>query len=595
MPIPLVLAISSGRGNSVAGSEEQGTYRMTKMSLAYLYPDPDLGLPQPYFELNRETVTIGRHPGNDLSLLLESVSRYHARIERTSGKWNISDLGSSNGTFVNGEKIDEAYPLHERDVITLGRAAFSFSLVGPGQSPAADEEHTSSVRIVTDDLGSATILSTQLSSESTPFKTAGATAGEYDLATLQKMTQRLMTLYRLSDMLRSATSRDEVLNSVIDLIFEVLPADRAVILTLDEPDEELEPQLVRYRNPSDQKELNLSRSIVQKCIRDRVAILSRDAKIDSRFSGSESIIASDIRSAICLPLVSKRNIIGVLFLDTNEMVTAFTEEDLNFASSLANELAMTLDNMNLTQENIHNERLAAVGQTIAGLAHNIKNILQLARGGIELMDGAIKRKAYADIETFWPVVRRGIDRMQSLTQEMLDFSRHTTPMLVEADVNVVLQELVETFRQDRRESGVEIQLHTDAALPRRRIDPDGLNKAVMNLLSNAMDALEGAPGTILISSAGLRDTIAIRVQDNGKGIPREKLNRIFQPFFTTKGSKGTGLGLSMTRKYVEDMGGSITVDSEEGRGTTFTIVLPPLSSEIGYDFEDRQRQPTTFI
>ncbi|MGI8905091.1 MAG: ATP-binding protein [Candidatus Sumerlaeaceae bacterium] len=557
------------------------------MSQAFLYPSAELDLEPQFYELAPPNVTLGRHPNNTIVLLVESVSRYHAKLQDAGAKWTVEDVGSSNGTFVNGERVTDPYAVKEGDVITLGRADFTFSFLKPQEYTAAgragQEVHTSSVNIVTDEPGTSTILSTQLSTDSTPFKTAGIPESRDDVAALQKMTKRLMTLYKLSDILRAATNQDEVVNSVMDLIFEVLPADRGVILTIDSPTEELEPLIVRFRDPSYSEELSISRTIVQKSLDERVAILSRDVRVDSRFAASESILASDVRSAMCVPLVSKRSIIGVLFLDSKESVRAFSEDDLNFASSLGNEVAMTLDNLALAQENIHNERLAAVGQTIAGLAHNIKNILQLARGGIELMDGAIKRKATEDIESFWPVVRRGIDRMQSLTQEMLDYSRHTAPELVSVDVNVVLTDLAQSFRQDQVEPGVDVLVELAPELPERRIDPDSLNKAIMNLLSNAVDAFDGTGGKIVISTHAVRQTIFIRVQDDGKGIPKDKQLKIFQPFFTTKGSKGTGLGLSMSRKYVEDMGGTMSLESEEGRGTTFTITLPPLHSTVEMD------------
>ena len=449
-------------------------------------------------------------------------------------------------------------------------------------------DSTSSVNIVGEELSSSTIISTQLSADSTPFETNLTPEQRQDIRTLQRMTQRLMTIYKLSDLLRSATTQDEILSNVMNLIFDVLPADRGVIMLLEPGGGELEPQIVRFRDDAPNQELNISRTIVQKCLNERVAVLSRDAKIDSRFNSSESIMASDIRSAMCIPLVSKKNLVGILFLDTKESVRAFTEDDLTFAASLGNEVAMTLDNLLLTQENIKGERLAAVGQTVAGLAHNIKNILQLARGGLELMDTAIKRQAMSDMETFWPIVRRGIDRMQELTQEMLDYSRQTAPDLVEADPNVVVRELTETFKSDRVEPGIEIALELASGLPPRKIDPDGLNKAMMNLLSNAVDAFDGAGGRIVLSTLCRGDNIMIKVADNGKGIPKDKQNKIFQPFFTTKGSKGTGLGLSMTRKYIEDMGGTISVESEEGRGTIFTIVLPPSYSQLRFDTDKDQ-------
>ena len=213
-----------------------------------------------------------------------------------------------------------------------------------------------------------------------------------DISALSKANERLLTLYKLSETIRSSTSREEIMAGAMDLLFDIMPADRGAIMVIEVADEFPEPAYVKFRDPAAPDELQISRTIVQKVVDEHIAILSRDAKLDSRFNASESILVHDIRSAMCVPLLSKKKLLGVLFIDTRESVRVFNDDDLAFASSFANELAMTLDNYSLAQDNIRNERLAAIGQTIAGLAHNIKNILQLAKGGIELMDIAIGRK-----------------------------------------------------------------------------------------------------------------------------------------------------------------------------------------------------------
>lgn len=565
---------------------------------AYLYPDRELGLGDQAYELTKRVVTVGRHPNNDVALLLESISRFHARLEQRDNGWLLSDLNSSNGTFVNGERITMPRLLNNKDMITFGRADFSFSSISPEQRNAKRstestqpsimvEQHTSSINIVGDEQRPSLILSTQLSVESTPLPgKVFLEQGVPDIEGLRKANERLTTLYKLTEVIRSSLTREEILASVMALIFEVLPADRGAILIVDSADGQLEPKTIRFREDSGSTELSISRTIISKCRDERVAILSRDAKIDARFGSSESIMASDMRSAMCVPLISKKKLVGILFLDTRESVRVFTEDDLTFVASLANDVALTIDNLALAEENIKNERLAAVGQTIAGLAHNIKNILQLAKGGMELMDAAINKKRFQDLDTYWPVVRRGIDRMQSLTQEMLAFSRQTRPQLLDVSPNEVIRETIASFEKESMKPGVELQVQLAQELPPRKIDPDGLMKSLLNLIGNAADAFEDMGGEIVVSTMGEEDTVVIRVKDNGRGIPRDKLGKIFQPFFTTKGSKGTGLGLSMTKKYIEDMGGIVTVESDEGHGTTFTIALPPLVQEMKFDVQD---------
>ncbi len=566
---------------------------------AYLYPSKDLSLGDQPFELKGRVVTIGRHPNNDISLLQESISRFHAKLELIGTKWVITDLNSSNGTFVNGERIATPRTLSEGDVVTLGRADFIFSYLSPEERQRAQKEGTtptpissSGINLLDETSSSSTILRTQKNIEATPLPTRFLPAVGVDLAALQRANERLLALYKLNEILRTSTTSQEMMERAMDLIFECLPADRGVIMTVAGPGNALEPAVVRYRTGDQPTELAISRTIIEKALSEKVAILSRDASIDPRFSASESIIAHDIRSTMCVPMVSKNNAYGIIFLDCRETVHSFTEDDLTFLASLANDLAISLENANLLQESIKNERLAAVGQTIAGLAHNIKNILQLARGGIELMDAAVAKRSLEEVETFWPIVRRGIDRMQQLTQEMLDFSRQTKPELVEASVNEVILDTVHSFEKDSVDAGVQLELQLAEDLPKRKIDPNGLCKSLLNLLTNAVDAFEGTGGKIIISTSCVNGMTYIKVQDNGRGIPRDKLGKIFQPFFTTKGSKGTGLGLSMTKKYIEDMGGRIEVETVEGQGTTFTIILPPPPREMVFDL-DKDTSPAT--
>lgn len=540
---------------------------------AYLYPDAGSELPAGVISVDAAGADIGRGPESGVQVSVESVSRRHARLQRVNGAWLLSDLKSSNGTFVNGEPVTEPRVLRDGDILTFGKVTFTFRTTAAGEDgTGSDKDHTSGLRLVGDEEDSSVILSTQVSDQ-TPFKTATAekTAEQH----MERLNQRLLALYRLSDILRGASQREHIMASLMELIFENLPADRGVLLQVGDDPNDLEPEMFRYREGVESREFILSRSITRRSVVDRVAVLSRDVRMDKRFQSSESIMASDIRSAMCVPLAGKRHLMGLLFLDTSESVHAFSEDDLAFVSALATDAAMTLENLALVEENIRQERLAAVGQTISGMAHNIKNILQLARGGTELMEMAIQKKNFEEITTLWPITRRSIDRMQALTQEMLDFSRQAEPELSLGDVNKVIRQLAQMVQSDERTQLVELRVDCDDSCGHAMIDEDGLTKSLMNLLTNALDALQAHPHPeVLIGTENQKSNVMIRVRDNGPGIPPDLITKIFQPFFSTKGSKGNGLGLSMTRKYVEDMGGRLQVKSSPGQGSEFLILLP---------------------
>ena len=169
------------------------------------------------------------------------------------------------------------------------------------------------------------------------------------------------------------------------------------------------------------------------------------------------------------------------------------------------------------------------------------------------MDGAIQRRAADEIEAYWPVVRRGIDRMQSLTQEMLDYSRQTQPELHEASVNEVIDDTIRSFMQDRVDPAVDLEVQLSPDVPVRRIHPDGLYKALLNLIGNAVDAMSGAPGRIVVSTRFDKGTICIEVEDNGKGIPE-----------SVDMTNTRGLGLELVGMLTAQMDGTIRIDRRKG-------------------------------
>jgi two-component system NtrC family sensor kinase len=171
-----------------------------------------------------------------------------------------------------------------------------------------------------------------------------------------------------------------------------------------------------------------------------------------------------------------------------------------------------------------------------------------------------------------------VQRCKRITQNLLRFSRRTQSVIESVDLNAFLQEVVDLMEREARTSGIKFFCEPDRSLPPLLSDPSQLQQVFLNLITNAIDAHNGKPyGSIRIATradAGSREAV-VTVADTGSGIPPEHLNRIFDPFFTTKTvGKGTGLGLSICFGIVKRLGGSLSVRSEVGQGTEFTIVLP---------------------
>jgi len=530
---------------------------------------------QPEYVIDRFPATIGRHPINDIELGFESISRYHARFELREGKARLVDLHSSNGTFVNGKRVEIA-ALVDHDSVAFGSIDFTLILneqAAPGGPEGAPAEPLA-VQFEMREDPLEMVFHTELAGDTSH---ANVLQSEItDEMQLKQAKQRLVSLYRLQEVLRSTTDEETLLRSVLNLMFDVLPVDRGVVLTRDEQDPAVfRPIAIRAKTAAGREKIGISKTILQRCLREKVAILTRDATRDERFKEAESIFANRMRSVMCVPLLSAHHIFGFLHLDTTDAVRLFTEGDLTFLANVGQEVAIHLHNLRMLHEKIATERVAAIGQTITGMAHNVKNILVLSQGGIEMMEKQLHEKNYDALDETWGLVRRGVDRINRLVQDMLDYSKARTVQKRKIRIDEFLQELIETFSEAMIKQGIDCRLELDESSPALTLDADGLEKALVNLIVNAMEACGDATGGEIRLRAMMdaESRLILQVEDNAGGIPKEILPRIFVPFFTTKGSRGSGLGLAMTRKIVEDLGGHIEVKSTEGAGTCFTIIL----------------------
>ncbi|HPK02483.1 MAG TPA: ATP-binding protein [Candidatus Sumerlaeota bacterium] len=530
---------------------------------------------KPEYIIDQFPAAIGRHPTNDIELPFDAVSRYHARIEIYGGKPRIIDLRSSNGTYVNGKRVQVA-PIVDQDGISFGSLEFSLTIqeFDSDQRVITRSDQTSAVHFVQQDDMVQTVIHADLPDD-TSVPHLILEEDITDEETLRKAKIRLICLYRLQEVLRSTADEEKLMRNVLRLLFEVLPVDRGVMLMRDKDDPAVfRPCAVKVRDGLASESIGISRTILQRGLRERIAILTRNAPEDSRFQGAESIVANSMRSVMCVPLISARHVFGFCHLDTVEPVRMFTQEDLTFLATVCAEMATHLHNLRMVQDKIQTERMAAIGQTITGMAHNIKNILLLSQGGVEMMDKQLERKQYDTVEETWGVVRRGLERIHGLVADMLDYSRARTIEKRPIDLGEFLTELCATFADEMRKRNIDCRLELAPDLPRILVDVDGLEKAVVNLIVNALEALPEDKGTVTLRTLRNDEGHAqIEVEDDAGGIPAEVLPRIFVPFFTTKGSKGSGLGLAMTRKFIEDMGGRIEAHSSEGVGTRFTITL----------------------
>lgn len=252
--------------------------------------------------------------------------------------------------------------------------------------------------------------------------------------------------------------------------------------------------------------------------------------------------------------------------------------------AIGHQAALAVDDTRYYQAMVESERLAAVGQTIATLSHHIKNILQGIKGGSHLIELGLDANETDQVRRGWRIVNKNQNKIYNLVMDMLTYSKEREPLYELADLNEVVTEVVELVEERAREIGVAISVELDRSLPRIAIDPEGIHRAILNLVSNALDATEEKiDGQVQVRTIYVVQTsrALVQISDNGVGIASEDMGTIFALFASTKGARGTGIGLPVSDKIAREHGGGIEVQSELGLGTQFTLELPARVDDIG--------------
>ncbi len=410
----------------------------------------------------------------------------------------------------------------------------------------------------------------------------------------QDQRQDLDSLYEVSQELSASSNLSELLAFIIQKATMLVGAERGFVV-LVRPNGEFYIAAARHYAPRELRaeEHAFSTSLVTRVIRDEQPVLTTNVQEDARFELTQSIITQQIRSVLAVPLVGRGETVGAIYVDTRMSERLFTEADLKLLQAMASQAAMAIRNARLyqdaqasnerlsaalqelrqTQEQlVQAERLAAVGRLAASVAHELRNPLMVMRSALFFLDRLVATGNPAPAE----VVRRQIgkldaeiDRQGKIINDLLFFSRNRPRTLADVAINALLQETI--MRIPRAES-IAVQVDLDPTLDTIRADADQVQQVFVNLISNAVQAMREG-GVLRVSSRRDGFFATMQVSDTGVGIAPENLRRLFEPFFTTK-ENGIGLGLAVTRSIVEGHRGKISVESQEGRGTTFTVSLP---------------------
>ena len=291
-----------------------------------------------------------------------------------------------------------------------------------------------------------------------------------------------------------------------------------------------------------------------------------------------------MRAGVCIPLLGGDRVLGFLNLHDDRVPEAFASDEIALMLEVADQVAITIENSRLYEKMKERDRLAALGEMAAGLAHEIRNPLSSIKGAVQFLDPKSMPGQEGELMT---VIIEEVNRLNSVVTQFLEYSRPLRSTFTSTNLNDILTRTMKLLTGHELPASVVVKLDLAADVPPVNCDADQLKQVFINLALNAVQAMPNG-GILTIKTRQPRsnewhlqedapraigDQVEIRFSDTGEGIPEEVRRHIFIPFYTTK-KKGTGLGLAISQRIVKNHGGNIEVESKQGEGTQFILRIP---------------------
>jgi signal transduction histidine kinase len=556
------------------------------------------------FDLKKGPTTLGRAKENDIVILDASLSRMHARVDVNGDRIVLSDLQSSNGTFVNGDRITQCVLKHG-DTVMCGDVALQFR-----EDLHILHEISSGVRKGFADLLVAEKPRDKVSTSALKIK-------QKDVQ--QRSKDKLQILLEVSELLSNPEEINVLLQKIVQFLFVIMDVDRAAILMVNEETGMLEPRITQSAVEVHEGETIYSRSIVNYVLQKNVSVISSDAREDPRFGDTASIMRQSIRSSICVPLKTRDKVIGVLYVDNVSVPMRFVAEDLEFLSVFGNQAAVAIENsklynkieedartrehelMSLVEDRTRNlqvekekaEKAMSVAeeankfksQFLANMSHELRTPLNAIIGYSEMLQEEAGELGISDLNGDLQKIQAAGKHLLALINDILDLSKIEAGkmelFLENFGLSGLLDEVVTTVRPLMKKNNNTLVFEPNQNLGSMHADVTRVRQVLFNLLSNASKFTKDGQVTLAVDKCidNGSEWITFRVSDTGIGMSSEELSRLFQAFSqadasTSRKYGGTGLGLVISLRFCQMMGGTITVESEPNSGTIFTVKIP---------------------
>jgi signal transduction histidine kinase len=408
----------------------------------------------------------------------------------------------------------------------------------------------------------------------------------FDQVAPDELRRLAEVLHRVHKLVAGMSGLDSLLERIMEEGKAVAHAEAASLMLFDEERQELYFHVALGEQGDQQAlkrevRLKLGQGLAGAAAAQREAVNVADVSSDDRFfADADALTHFQTRSILAVPLLDHDELIGVLEVLNKKTGDAFSEADLRVMEIFSSLAATAVSNARLIEENVRAERLAAIGEAVAGLSHFAKNIITGMGGSMDLIDQAVARGDAEAMSRAWPLVKRSMLRITSLVEDMLAYSKPREPLRIACRVDAVVTEAVDAYRETLARRGIDLTVDLTGLSGTAWLDPDQLLRCLLNLLSNAVEAVPSKGGHIWV---GGREQpgghVEVEVADNGPGIPEDIREKVLVPFFSTKGSQGTGLGLAVTAKVVQEHGGRIELVPREEGGTRVLLLFPRESKE----------------
>lgn len=405
--------------------------------------------------------------------------------------------------------------------------------------------------------------------------TLNTSAGQLNeaIGKLKKQRDDYEALYRVVDQLSRGILPDERRRKSVELACSILKRDCVLVHSGSADGKTGGASLTWRRENEEIVEADLEAALKDStlpafCSRETIEAWKQGTHDDAEVISGEA--------AAAYPLKRHGRRLGLLFVAAGGDEEDGEGVEGGMSKALSERLAIALEFSELQQEFIGQEKLAAIGETVAGLAHCLKNMINGLRAGEYVVDRAIKKDDPKKLNRGWGVMKNSVRQVEQLTLDMLYYVKGRVPERKPFDPNGVLTDVIEVLAEFAEQKGVRFEADLDEAIGKEALDRTLIYRAVLNLATNAIDAcLDSEEGDLVIlRSRSTAEELVLSVQDNGTGMTEEIRSRLFMRFFSTKASGGTGLGLSVVKKIAEEHNGYVRVESEPGKGSTFHIHLP---------------------